>query len=202
MQNAVSIPTPSRRVPLPQQGNPMIEYFKNPLWDTQTMTATSTQLTFFSTPMSSTVNLRLTNMLLAGSLSKPRTAHVYGCTLKLKTGVPLADQRLFYNNTHLVFTIGTKNYLEIPCSEIPSGTGLYGVVSEDAAAAPSLIEEFNNGLPTLNNMLDMTVAGAPLYIPSLQNFSATIYVQPAQAGISASFEVRFILWCVLGREVM
>jgi hypothetical protein len=184
------------------EGKPLLEWIKQPLYDrAATTTATTTQLTFFSSPLSATKTKVDTNMVMAGSLPKPRVIDIYGIFVQCAPGTTLADLRKFYNNAYFSLDIGSKNYLEVPMLGMPSGLGLIGTAVRDTSGTPTTVDEFTNGVPHLSNIFNVSLKGLPLHIPSLQNFSCTIYINPTQT-FSAAFNVTVYLWGVTGREVM
>ena len=190
-----------RRQPAALEGNPKLEFVKNPLYDTETITSLTTQVTFFATPLSAGKNRRQTNLIMSSALGYPRVYYLYGVLLQTQYGMPYADVVLFYNSTWAEIKIGSKDYLVVPITLIPSGLNLYGFAVADASAAAVLQQSWGNGVPALDNMFNVSIQGTPIYIPSLQTFNATLNISPNMAALTADFEARMVFWGVEGREV-
>lgn len=141
---------------------------------------------FFTTPIgqgvsvfatASTKTLADTNQVLAGQLPSGYNFVILGFRLMFSWNVTQPDIQLALNGAVFTFTIGSKDYLNVPARTIPAGNGPWTGASTLAPAANS--QTSSNGWPSLANAY--MIGRKPLELPQTVNYSAKL-TWPGGAG--------------------
>jgi hypothetical protein len=130
---------------------------RNPLYDKEKMAngVAQTRLELFVNRRQfadgTNKNLNDTNMQGDGVLGVPLEFDFIGLTGKLDYGTDIVDINGSYNEGALEwFFHQSVPWLQLPLTELPSGTGAWGFTTEAATTI------FNNGIPALTNFWNMT----------------------------------------------
>lgn len=94
-----------------------------------------------------------------GKISSTETFLLEGFACRLELGIAEADIVKFYNNAYLVFKKNDKVYLRAPLFDVPSGSGLQGIVSQDGNPSAVKFVELSNGQPGYNSFLPVIRTG-------------------------------------------
>jgi len=142
------------------------------LYDEQSMVSGTpyTQLVFFTVPYGGTKTLDQTNLRLAGQIERPWHFHWYGIQLRADHDISITSWGRVFDEAAIVMTIGTRDYIELPCVQIPSGPAIAGLGGG--------VNYYTNGLQDVRNYKDVTVRRGrnryPIDIPAGQSFRAEV----------------------------
>jgi hypothetical protein len=181
--------------PIPQEWDDYVtqtalnlEVIPDQLYDTQTMTAALTQLTFFT---SVPANESISNLAQPGVLPNPESFLIQAPRIRFNTTVEsvsgaagaLASQfndiALLLNSGRMTLTIGRKIYGPWKLWMMPSGSGLQGQLAAAGATAANLAYDYGQTYGPLWGMFPH------LMIAPLQPFRVDMF-WPAVVAISAS----------------
>jgi hypothetical protein len=176
-----------------------------PLYDTVAIPmAGSTLLTFFQVPIGqgTTVfgagakHLGDTNMNLAGQLPAGFAFQINGFRMMFSWNVVFADIQVVVNAAVFRFSVGQKDFLQVPARTLPSGNGPFYSGNITAGAAVALV---TSGWPHMGN--NFGIKGKPLILNSTENFAAILQWQGGVQALSAITPVTIVLDGYLGRPV-
>ncbi|MFH1226841.1 MAG: hypothetical protein V1701_02920 [Planctomycetota bacterium] len=127
-----------------------------------------------------------TNLGTPGKIGKPNQFLLYGFTVSVLQGVPVADAASslasdwaqIYNAAVFRFVLGGNTQLEIPLAKIPTGMGPTGFAAQagGVASTPLHMSSMTNGIPQPEYYYSFTVPGSklPLLIQGDQPFRCEI----------------------------
>ncbi len=156
-----------------KSGSIRLEAIHQPLYDSVTVTA-STTAQLFSQGSNNRTALA-TNLQTAGQLSWPKRFSIralrqvagYGCV------AAYADLAAFLQRAFYKITVGEKPYLTLPAFCLTSGTGLE---QQTIVAAPALTASTvyaNIGRPEQRNIYSLLHS---IYLPPVQNFAVELNI--------------------------
>lgn len=152
-----------------------------PLYDTVLVATGTTLATFFQVPVgqgidpwnavgvTSAKTLAATNMDLAGQLPAGYSFQLNGFRIAFPWNVTQADISGVLNAAVFQFQVGSKPFLTVPVTTVPSGNGPFGFYSQAAAATAAIV---TSGYPTMQN--GFAIGRKPLMLGSTENFVARI----------------------------
>ena len=185
----------------------MVEYLRQPLYDSIEITTTGTEWNFFATPRGQGGKTYFhTNLPTAGTLPVPKSHLVDGFrfvpTSYKADAKQVPDMRqLMWNQTWFAFIVGSlKSYLTIPLWYLPAGVGIPGFADQAGSTTASAIVQVSNGAPVHQNYFG--IRSHPILIPSQQTFSATVNADAALATMTESMRCWVFLEGVHGRETL
>lgn len=190
----------NRRIIKPKSGRPALELVNYPLFSRKQFAAAAGQLLQFFKNLGASTPLD-TNMPNDGFLPEPMVFDIFGMAFFVEQGLNEADLVNFYNNSVAFFAMSTKQYLHVPMHMLPSGGGLTGFSSLDAAAAPTTIFHATNCVASPQVKLNMDIDGIPLPIVSQQDWFGQVQTLNA-AAFTIAFYGTMKLLGVLGRPVL
>lgn len=137
---------------------PVLRPLRQPLFDREIYPAAGIRrLDLFVNPTAfnngTAKDERDTNMTQGGSLGTPLEFDLVGFQLEVNRGATLADYNLFYNNGLFRFVFGASTeWLTLPLTKVPEGTGLFASLDGAGAAVAALA----NGTPSRNQFVNFT----------------------------------------------
>ena len=185
----------------------LLEFIRQPLYDSELITAALTELRFFVNPLGSGGKTKAyTNLETSAQLSVPKSHLIDGFRFVPTSDIADADQLTFlrdilWQDTYIEFTVGgLKSYLDVPTWYLPAGFGFAGFSELDASAAPAVSRQISNGHPVFGNYF--SIKSHPILIPSQQTFKFTWRADAALAAVTTDTRVWVVLEGVNGRETM
>lgn len=186
-----------------QRGD-LLRPLKQPLYDTESMPASSTgSILFFSRQQGSSdasgaINPKTavdTNLTQAGQLTVPDQYRIYGFIFETMPGTALADFRLIYKTGLFEFTFtGNRIYLQIPLTRVPAGVAPSGFAAIDGNSSNTQAVEVSQGIGVVSNYYAFDYRKASLMIQSAENFNAKLSYPDGNISIATATRLRvFIL---------
>lgn len=176
-----------------RSGNIRLEAVHQPLYDQGTLNAVGDTSYFTSNANKTKAQ---TNLVQGGALPWPKRFSIRALRQVPQSGTAtFSNYALYVANSFISLVVGEKNYLTVPSILITAGTGLENAFVTGAAAplAPANGNNFvNHGRPEQRNIYSLLHA---IYIPPIQNFSATITVGTAIGTAT-------VVWLVLEGELL
>lgn len=186
-----------------------------PLYDTVLVATGATLATFFQVPVGQGVDafnavgvttpktLAATNMDLAGQLPAGYSFQLMGFRIAFPWNTTQADISGALNAAVFQFQVGSKPFLTVPVTTIPSGNGPFGFYTQAAAATAAIV---TSGWPSMQNAF--AIGRKPLILNATENFVARI-LWPANTptitttgfAVASSLPIRVYLDGFLGRPV-
>lgn len=198
IMGGILVDSSGRRKIKEKQGEALLEMVWQPIYSQKTKAIAANESLSYFRGISSSGDLLLSNVTTDSVLSQPETLDIFGATLLVEQGIDRDDLTTFYNNTVMTFTMGIKNYLEIPILKIPSGGGFAGFASTTENA--TTIFQATNCLPSANSYYPMVASGYPLHLNSQQKFQYNT-ITTAPGDFSNSFVIWAFLDGILGRQI-
>jgi hypothetical protein len=185
----------------------LLEFIRQPLYDSVSITTTAVEFRFFSTPRGQGgKTFWHTNMETSAQLAVPKSHLVDGIRFvpygKTASANQLADMReLLYNQTWVKLTIGgLKDYLVVPTWYLPAGVGIPGFSDTGGLTTAATIQQVSNGSPIFGNYF--SIRSHPILLPSQQTFGFSFNADAALASLSTATRCWVVLEGVNGRETM
>lgn len=175
-----------------QKGSIRLEAIHQPLYDSTTVT-TSTSVQLFGQGPSGRTSLD-TNLQTAGQLSWPKRFSVRAIRQVTAVGASVfSDLVNFFARAWYTVVVGEKTYLTIPAFLLNAGTGLEAQTLVGASLGTADIVA-NHGRPEHRNIYSLLHS---IFLPPVQNFSVNLNIN---TGLTTS--PGFKLWLFLEGELL
>ncbi len=180
-----------------RQGSIRLEAIHQPLYDSVTITASTTNQ-LFSTGSNNRTVLQ-TNLQTAGQLSWPKRFSIRALrqVLGYASQALYSDCIIYLQRTFYKVVVGEKNYLTIPAFILTAGTGLEAQASTPKIATTAGAIYANLGRPEQRNIYSLLHS---IYLPPVQNFFVTQALATG-ATITSGLVVHLFLEGELLREI-
>lgn len=176
-----------------QKENPSLpghlEQIDQPVYDAgDIVSASTTSLDYFTSPVSSTKTLIQTNMRQAGQLPSPEKFVINRIGLFVSSAVT-ADLFTIITKCLFAFFVNAKRYTVAPVYYFPSGFGIAGYSTANAVTA------VNNGFP---GELGVRSLIEPIPLEPLDPFNGTLVVYGSSDAIGTiTLTATTRVWCIL-----
>lgn len=167
-----------------QQGDVKLEAITQPLYDQATIATGASTNVFFQSPGGR--SKLFTNLETVGSLTWPKRFSVKAFRIVPVPNIVATDLLSFYTNGYFTFRVGEKDYFVAPNFLLTPGVGIEVafVTGLAAPAAPATGQTYgHNGRADHRNIYILQHA---IWIPSVQNFRATIEMAAANVLLSSA----------------
>jgi len=187
-----------------------LEALYEPRYSTKTIATATATMRYFDTSGA----LFLTNVEKQFAIASPKFFEIYETNWKTPKGTAIADLARLGENSFIVLTVGSKDYLTLPFRLIPHGTYIFGTADVGAAAPtqfawgygwPSFFDRYplwvhEEFIDPDTKLRTKTGNKLPIVLPPEQRFLMTANMDTTIA-LTASVDVMWILWGTLYREV-
>ena len=176
----------------PKDGNPILRYLRQPIYDRKQVAALATQTLYFFKDFTS-VNPLITNMNTPGSLGSPNEFYLYGISQHVAASSK-ADITKYLESSYVTVRISNNDIFKSPAFFIPDSGPISGVVS--TTASDTTLQSWYPG----GNEKVLPVAldqNSPIKIGSMELFELSVNMTAAAAP-DAAFYVWFFLHGIYG----